>query len=154
RVDVYALGCVLYECLTGKVPFRANELVGLLAKILLEDAPRVRESCPDAPEALDDLIAHMMAKDPAERPLDAAAVVEALRSLDEIKPARSLRSGPLAVLTGEEQRVVCIILAGQPEKAASSTTIRELLRATVEPFGGQLEPVAGGAMVVAMVGSG
>ncbi len=43
RADVFALGCVLYECLTGKAAFAADNLMALLGKVLFEEAPRLRQ---------------------------------------------------------------------------------------------------------------
>ena len=65
--DVFSLGCVLFQCLTGRPVFEAEESSALLAKILLQDAPRVRELVPRVPPALDELVARMLAKEP-ERP--------------------------------------------------------------------------------------
>src|SRR5262249_16895734 len=81
RADVFALGAVLYECLTGQPVFRAGNVMALLAKILLEEAPRARELNPEVPVALDALVARLLAKDPALRPRDAAEVVEELRRI-------------------------------------------------------------------------
>ena len=55
--DVFALGCVLFQCLTGRPPFVADHLVGVLAKILVEEAPGLRSLRPEMPEELDQLLA-------------------------------------------------------------------------------------------------
>src|SRR5207302_1047317 len=70
RADVFALGCVLFECLTGRAAFVGEHVMALLAKILLEEAPRVSEVRADLPEPLDRLVQRMMAKQAPERPRD------------------------------------------------------------------------------------
>ena len=67
RADVYSLGCVLYRCLTGEVPFpRDSELVAIYAH-LNDDPPRPSERRPDLPSALDDVVARVLAKSRDER---------------------------------------------------------------------------------------
>ena len=73
--DCYALAAVLYECLTGQVPFlRANEAAVIHAHVV-QPPPRVTELRPDLPVAIDAVIATGMAKDPATRPASAAAMI-------------------------------------------------------------------------------
>ncbi|MCA9674139.1 MAG: serine/threonine protein kinase, partial [Myxococcales bacterium] len=82
--DVFALGSVLYRCITGQKPFAADHAQEVLARIATcEQPPRVVELCADVPAAIDDLVATMMAADPAARPSDgaaAAALLEAARA--------------------------------------------------------------------------
>ena len=49
RADAFALGCVLFECLTGRAAFRGYYVMAVLAKVLLEDPPRLVDVAPDAP---------------------------------------------------------------------------------------------------------
>jgi serine/threonine-protein kinase len=82
RTDVFALGAVLFECLTGRAAFIADSTEGALAKALLEVAPRVRSIAPDTPVALDTLVARMLSADPEARPANGDEVARALASID------------------------------------------------------------------------
>ncbi|MEM9701135.1 MAG: serine/threonine-protein kinase, partial [Planctomycetota bacterium] len=88
KTDLYALGCVLHELLTGKPPFSAQNPAKLLHSHMTEPPPRVRS--PDCPRWLADLVDAMLAKDPADRPFDALAVRELLRELAEEETTRSV----------------------------------------------------------------
>jgi eukaryotic-like serine/threonine-protein kinase len=72
--DVYSLGIILFEMLSGALPFEAPNAPTMLVKHLSEPVPHVRDRAPKVPEALDELIHSMMAKSPADRPVDAQAV--------------------------------------------------------------------------------
>src|SRR5204863_8986729 len=76
EADVFALGCMLYECLIGSPPFVADHLVGVLAKILFADVESIGSLRPEVPEGLARLVAAMLSKDPNDRPSDASKVVQ------------------------------------------------------------------------------
>ena len=76
--DVYSLGCLLCECLTGEVPFARDSDVAVLYAHLEAPPPRVGDSDRDLPPALDDLLAWALAKSPAERPGSAGELARAL----------------------------------------------------------------------------
>ncbi len=67
RTDVYALGCVLFEALTGRVPFERESLAAKILAHIEAPPPAVTELVPSAPAALDEVIRRALAKDPAER---------------------------------------------------------------------------------------
>lgn len=79
--DLYALGCVLFELLTGVPPFHGGSAHEVGQKHLEEQPPPVRVLRSDVPRNLERLIERLLAKDPAERPEDAVAVRETLLPL-------------------------------------------------------------------------
>lgn len=79
RADVFALGAVLYEALTGRRAFAGDDAVSALAEILLADPPALSSLRPDTPPALEALVHRMLSKDRDRRPRDGAEVAAALR---------------------------------------------------------------------------
>jgi serine/threonine-protein kinase len=78
RVDLYAAGCVLFECLTGRTPFVADSPITLVAKQLEEVPPSPATLNGEVPEALAALILRTLSKDPNKRPASAAALHDEL----------------------------------------------------------------------------
>ena len=79
RSDLYSMGCVLYELLTGQPPFTGGQPLAVMLQHLNETPTPPRTICPDIPSELDHLVLELLTKDPARRPADAGHVVEALR---------------------------------------------------------------------------
>lgn len=67
RSDLYSTGLVLYECLTGRLPFEARSTVALIGKILTETPPTPVALNPEIPSALSSLIARLIAREPEDR---------------------------------------------------------------------------------------
>lgn len=105
RADVFSLGAVLFECLTGRPAFRGGTFLAVMSKTLFDEPPRLREFVPGAPEALEALLARMLSKHPEDRPADGGAVAFALSNAwltgDAMAPER-----PRGAITGSERRTV------------------------------------------------
>jgi tRNA A-37 threonylcarbamoyl transferase component Bud32/tetratricopeptide (TPR) repeat protein len=168
RADVFALGCVLYECLTGRAAFAADNLMALLGKVLFEDAPRLRARA-EFPAAVDDLVARMLSKEASRRPADASAAAVALAALeDEVRddPASALPSveAEPRSITDVEQRLVCVVMAAAaPGSApiprdggtlASAGTESSRHGSSIARFGAKVERLADGSLVATLLGAG
>ena len=95
QVDLYALGCVLFEMLTGRTPYEGDNFAALFEQHLHAKPPHVREEGVNCPEALDALIVQLLAKSPEDRPFNARSVEGALGELCQVAlPASSTGQGP------------------------------------------------------------
>jgi eukaryotic-like serine/threonine-protein kinase len=166
RVDVFALGAVLFRCLTGRTPFQGAGALAILAKVLLDAPPALRDIRPDAPPALEALIERMLSKPREGRPRDGAAVMVALGVLD-IRGGAVAQGhgtfGPIAAelrateLTDGERRVMCLVLAR--DKAAQNDATRSAaeevaharaLRAVAQRYQGQIQLVEASSPLIVL----
>jgi len=81
RTDLYALGCVFYELLTGRPPYVGDAPATTLHMHLKDSTPRVSPIALDCPATLDQIVFRLMEKDPADRFESAAEVARALRAV-------------------------------------------------------------------------
>jgi eukaryotic-like serine/threonine-protein kinase len=114
RADVFSLGCVLFEGITGTPPFRAETPQDVLALICTGEVPELRAVCPGLDGELADLVQSMLIQDRTHRPGDALALAERFRRIGErLGPSMELEL-PVVLLPppepslGEEERRVMV----------------------------------------------
>ncbi len=112
HTDVWALGAVLYCCVTGHAPFEHANMMGIIKALLLDDPARPRDLEPRVPEAIERIILGCLRKDPAERPtiVSLAANLDAFLDGEEVTFG-SARSGAArsAVIVGA---TLLVLVAG------------------------------------------
>ncbi|MDQ3035345.1 MAG: protein kinase [Myxococcota bacterium] len=120
RVDLYATGMILYECLTGRVPFEGDNYHQLLQAILRTPPPPPSSIAPDIDPALEAVIMKSIAKDPADRYQSAAEMLAALIPFGahEPLPSEAIESaeGPAMSLATAMQATTPISPEGQADR--------------------------------------
>jgi tetratricopeptide (TPR) repeat protein len=152
RADVFALGCVLFQCLTGTPAFEGDTAVAILGKILFGETPRVSALWSEVPEELDALVAQMLSKEPATRPTDGATLAAALAALGPVVHtgvvAPKGRTHTHLAITGSERRFLFVVLvAGAPHGDAQAD---DALGRAIKPFGGRIERLIDGSTIVVL----
>ncbi|NUO52276.1 MAG: protein kinase [Polyangiaceae bacterium] len=150
QADVFGIGCILFECLTGRPAFDGATPLAVLAKLLLGDPPRVRDIRPSISTALDELTQRLMRREPSERPADAGAVLEALSDVASVVRATSIPAPAPArpsLGTRAEQRLYSLVLCQLRAPSASPDATVSVddasaafapLREAAEQLGGQI----------------
>lgn len=78
RADIYSMGVMLFQMLTGQLPFDSPDVFALIMQHMNDDPPSLRAIRPDIPEGLEALVLRMLAKDPSDRPHSAIEVASQL----------------------------------------------------------------------------
>jgi hypothetical protein len=139
-VDVFALGCVLFECLTGAPPFAAQSAAGTLGRLLNEEAPRLGVLRPELPESVGTLLGRMLARRPEDRPADGRALAVELGRLMLPEAASEWPSRGMALTGEEDRRLVSVLLAVPPSKEEVAKTGGTLVVLRQEELEGLLGP--------------
>jgi hypothetical protein len=180
RADVFSLGSVLFECLTGEPPFTGESPMEVMAKICIGAPPRLAPRCPGLPRQLEQLVESMLAQDRRQRPQETgqlatlfAEVAVELSEADDTPSPVPAAVPVRSTLSDGEQRVMCALLVRtgtvepksakrvlpwmaetrvMPSAIAANDT-REV-EALVEPFGGHVDRLLDRSLLITLPGRG
>jgi YVTN family beta-propeller protein len=149
-VDVYSLGCLLFECLTGQPPFHRDSEFAVLWAHVNDSPPRLTERRPELPELLDAVLAKALAKEPARRYTTAGQLVEAAEQALPaaalgLPPSRKLRMAVAAVLLGlaiAAAVALPLILTRDDGNAASAKPTIAVTKASIQRIDPQTNKLA------------
>jgi len=166
KADLYALGVILFECVTGRTPFLSPTLLGVMTQALFEVAPRIRSINASLSPALETLVDSLLEKEPSRRLGPASVLLEALESPDltHFDAAPAPASRPLG-LTADEMIMVSVVFVSRegarPASINAETvmdrTEGQLIRAIerlATPFHGRVEGFRDGTVIVAFPARG
>ena len=110
--DIYALGIILYEMLTGSVPFDGESAVTIALKHFQDDLPSIKALDPGAPQALENVVLKATAKEPVDRYKTAEEMADDLATVLSLERANEEKWQPQAM--GNETKVLTPITAETP----------------------------------------
>jgi tetratricopeptide (TPR) repeat protein len=125
RADLFSLGCVLHECLSGEPAFAGEQVIAVLAKVLMEDPPRLGELVPELPIALEELVGRLLEKDPRRRIDRAERLAHRLRSLADGQ-GEPLTAMPEALTRDLQTLRSVLFLRGRPEPGTAPADLVQL----------------------------
>ncbi|MBK7581523.1 MAG: protein kinase [Myxococcales bacterium] len=164
RADLFALGAIMFSCIAGRPPFIGDDAIGVVLKLLLEDAPRLVELVPDVPPEVDGLVQHLLAKAAENRPEQASLVT---REIDLLL-ATLVEGGPLSErlafsegLTTTERRLMCLVMArlsafGDPEVTLAQSVIAahaSVVHAVLDRFNVRVEILGEDLAIAVLLGT-
>ncbi len=157
RADLYALGVVLYELTTGRVPFLGDDPLATISQHLHAPVVPPRVVRPDLPRAIETVILRLLAKDPAQRYATAAETAEALRAAmdGQAEVAEEEGAGNVAILDAlsrgrlvgraeelaearelwrraQEGRGHCLLFSGEPGSGKTRLAREVIVQATLD----------------------
>ena len=121
RADVYALGCVLFECLAGRAPFGRDSEVAVMHAHLSEAPPSLHELRPDLPRSLDRVIGVAMAKSADDRYDSCEELMSAVQTAAEERSTTASRTSRRPANDGGRESATAVVpptIVDKPKKAA------------------------------------
>lgn len=172
--DIFSLGCVAYECLAGQTPFAGEHVAAVLVRILFETPPSLLERRPGTSEALANLVAQMLQKEPSRRIPDGQTLLQALEKVPDPTSSDDMhavtvqmeRGDAGATFASDEQQLLSVVIASlpglgmeectpiEPRATPAEYSRRSDLRSALSQLGAKAEWLLDGALVATLSGLG
>ncbi len=144
--DIYALGVILYELVTGRVPFSADTPLGIAHKQIHEPLPAPRSFRPDLPAVLETVIGKTLAKKPAERYQTAAALARAVAgALAAVTETQAFSAAEEPAGEGPTPEATAAATVVEPEAPQADSAAQPTMMMPDEPAAEEPAPEAAGA---------
>ena len=141
--DIYSFGCVLFEALTGHVPYERLTGISKIYAHVADPIPSVRDEVPDVPEQLDAIVAKAMAKRPEDRFGSAGELTAGLgRALQTLDTAERLAAAPGPRPDATALLAPTVITTDATTRIESAATANEPAPTRIEPGATRIEPTA------------
>lgn len=153
KADLYSFGCLLFEAVTGRLPFVDSDPMEVVRQQREAPRPSARAFRPDVPVALDALITSLMAVDPTARPASAAVAREALLKVRAALLPKPSRRGRHAAAALAAVLVVggAVIVATRPSATAVPLPIEDPAVVAAKKAAAAIEPLEGAAAIDALL---
>ena len=131
RADIYSLGVMLFQMLSGEVPFKGSSIPSIMKKHLTQDVPSLASKGVDVPPQIEAVILHAMAKEPKRRTASADQFVDELRAAMAAASATLKRTGETAEIDPRKTIVSAPPPAQPTFTAKGSTTAFDPMAGTI-----------------------
>lgn len=134
RSDIYALGIMLYEMLTGEQPYKGEQPMQIAFQHATESVPRPSVRNPGVPEQLDELVLWATEKTPDERPADAQEMLDRLRAIERelgITPAVTATKASSSAAPMRDSGELTLVMPGAPPATAATAEQAPVDNATI-----------------------
>lgn len=154
RTDVFQLGCVLFECLTGQPLFSGANSLAVVARLLVHEPPIISNYRPEVSREIDDLVVRMLAKEPKDRFVDTSEVARAIDSIENyyVNDDRTTTFHRKRSLTQSERQVLSILMISFADESGEKHFDR--VRKKLSTFGYKLSLTANDVGIVFVKGEG